>query len=355
MADVYAHPTLAGFAARLDALAASGPVTSDAAPKADPGLVRRHALCGFAQALSLYPLLLLSAPPWIFAWVVYHFYVVRESDDQVALLTLAGAAAVLGFAPVRMALAIAVKWLVLGRVKPGRRRLWGFWYWRFWFVNRVLALAESRAMRGTPWQNFYYRCLGAKVAKDAHIETTFIGVPDLVEIGAGASVGHDASLLGYTVEGGDILLGRIVIGAGATLGSKCLLSPDTRVGAGAELADGTLLTPGMRVPDGELWEGSPARRIGRAEKADDPAAGRYPFGLKAGFAFAHVALALIPAIAAPRPARGCSRMSMPDTAISTKATPTCGNSRSRPCRPPRSTRSRSRCSSSPRSGCCSGA
>lgn len=297
--DVYTFTTLVAFARRLEILALETPAAPAPEPaRRDPGLVRRHFFCGLAQLFALYPLLMFAAPAWISAWAVYHLLVLGENELQVTYLVLAGAAAVLGFGPVRMAFAIVVKWLVLGRVKPGRHKLWGVYHFRFWFVSRVLGLAENSSMRGTPWLNFYLRCLGARVAKDAHLETTFIGVPDLLDIGPGAAVGHDASLLGYTVEAGELIIGRITLGAGAKLGSKCLLSPDTRVGDEAELADGTLLSPGQSVPACEIWEGSPARKIGGGEPADAAGSGSGPTGLKLAFALSHLALALFPAIAA---------------------------------------------------------
>lgn len=297
--DVYSFTTLSAFAARLEVLAAEAPAAPEAnARRSDPGLPRRHFFCGLAQLASLYPLLLFSTPAWISAWAVYHLLVVRENELQVTYLVIAGAAAVLGFGPLRMVFAIVVKWLVLGRVKPGRHRLWGFYYWRCWFVARVLGMAGNSSMRGTPWINFYLRCLGAKVAKDAHLDTTFFGVPDLLTIGAGAVVGHDASLLGHTVEGGEFILGRIAVGAGANIGSKCLLSPDTSVGERAELADGTLLIPGRTVPAGEVWEGSPARKTGVSPAATASGDPKAPFGLTAAFAVSHLGLALLPALAA---------------------------------------------------------
>ena len=33
-------------------------------------------------------------------------------------------------------IAIAVKWLVIGRTKPGRYPLWGVYYYRWWLVQR---------------------------------------------------------------------------------------------------------------------------------------------------------------------------------------------------------------------------
>ncbi len=35
-----------------------------------------------------------------------------------------------------VAIAIAGKWLIIGRIKPGRYPLWGVYYYRLWLVQR---------------------------------------------------------------------------------------------------------------------------------------------------------------------------------------------------------------------------
>ncbi|WP_419825871.1 gamma carbonic anhydrase family protein [Sphingomonas sp.] len=70
-----------------------------------------------------------------------------------------------------------------------------------------------------------------------------------VRIGAGITVGHGAILHGCTIEDGAF------IGMGATL------LDGVEVRSGAMVAAGALVTPGKVVPAGELWGGSPARRM----------------------------------------------------------------------------------------------
>ena len=73
--------------------------------------------------------------------------------------------------------------------------------------------------------------------------------------------------------GGDVVrIGKIRIGAGATVGSRSTLLPGARIGKGTEIAAGSTV-PGA-VPAGQRWAGSPAggparpacpgRRPGRA-------------------------------------------------------------------------------------------
>lgn len=93
-----------------------------------------------------------------------------------------------------------------------------------------------------------------------------------IVIGEGTNV-QDGSLLHATLDGEPTILGdRVIIGHGAKLHSctigdgalvgigsiildGCVLEPDSMLAAGA------LLTPNKRVPSGELWGGSPAKKL----------------------------------------------------------------------------------------------
>ena len=68
-----------------------------------------------------------------------------------------------------VAIAIAAKWLVIGRTKPGRYPLWGVYYFRWWLVQRFLDWSISNGSRARPIMRLYLRALGAKIGKDAII------------------------------------------------------------------------------------------------------------------------------------------------------------------------------------------
>ncbi len=38
--------------------------------------------------------------------------------------------------PSWLLISIAIKWLVIGRYKPGQYPVWGFYYFRWWLVTR---------------------------------------------------------------------------------------------------------------------------------------------------------------------------------------------------------------------------
>ena len=81
-------------------------------------------------------------------------------------------------------LAIATKWLVIGRFKPGRYPIWGVYYFRWWLVQRMLTLTHIKWFQGSPLMRVYLQALGAKIGQDANISELEIGAVDLLTIGA---------------------------------------------------------------------------------------------------------------------------------------------------------------------------
>ena len=117
------------------------------------------------------------------------------------------------------------------------------------------------ALGGTPWADRYARLVGADVGKGARLAT----VPpagSLLHIGAGATVESNVDLRGWWIDGQELVVGEIRIGAGARIASRVLLNPGAVIGDGAELEPGTVVSG--EVPAGERWGGAPARRIGMA-------------------------------------------------------------------------------------------
>ncbi len=86
-------------------------------------------------------------------------------------------------------------------------------------------------------------------------------------IGDDVTIGHQAVIHACTLED------ACFVGIGATVMDGAVVE------SGAMVAAGALITPGKRVPKGELWAGTPARRL-RALTEDEAAnlteiAGRY--------------------------------------------------------------------------------
>ena len=46
------------------------------------------------------------------------------------------------------AIAVAAKWLILGRTRPGRYPLWGVYYYRWWLAQRLTPLVHIKWLQG---------------------------------------------------------------------------------------------------------------------------------------------------------------------------------------------------------------
>ncbi len=113
------------------------------------------------------------------------------ADGHISLSHATWIATVVGFAawPFMLTLSVAVKWIVVGRYKPGRYPLWSGYYLRWWIANRFQALAWAEMFRGTPLMSLYWRAMGAKIGRNVTISTPFCSAFDVVSIGDNSSVG----------------------------------------------------------------------------------------------------------------------------------------------------------------------
>jgi non-ribosomal peptide synthetase-like protein len=114
---------------------------------------------------------------------------------------------------------------------------------------------------GTPWAARYARLMGHDVAADAQLGT-LPPASSLTKIGAGATLEGEVDLFGWWIEGSDMVIGEVEIGAGARVATRALLMPGAVIEPGAEVEPGAVISG--RVPAGERWAGSPARHVGGA-------------------------------------------------------------------------------------------
>lgn len=162
---------------------------------------------------------------------------------------------------VSLGFTIGLKWLLLGRVKPGEYPLWGWFYFRWWLVQSLQNnVFQLKYLTGTPIINLYYRMLGAKIGSDCFISTTNLGVPDMVSMGRGSSINNEVRLLGYVVEDGWLRIGAINIGNDCYIGARSVLNIDTIMEDSSVLDDMSMLPSGTIVGQGQFYTGSPARR-----------------------------------------------------------------------------------------------
>jgi len=261
--DVYQHPTAAKLAAHVEAgadipVSASTPASRPDSKSRAPARVPfwRHFFCGAAQAVSLCFILSFFALQWLAPYLTYTILVEEEYDFLTAVL---GAfASLLVLYPLMLVIPILVKWVVIGRYRAGSYPLWGSYYFRWWFTTTIEAAVPVGYLTGTPLLNIYLRLMGAKIGPNVHLATDSFASFDLLTIGEDTTINDDTNLLGYSVEGGELKLGRITIGRGCFIGTRCGLREETVMGDGSALEDLSLLPRGSVIPKGQTWQGSPA-------------------------------------------------------------------------------------------------
>jgi non-ribosomal peptide synthetase-like protein len=155
----------------------------------------------------------------------------------------------------------ALKWLLLGRVKPGRYATHSLFYVRKWFVDQLLEL--SLDVLGPLYASIYlapwYRLLGARLGARAEISTASFISPDLLEVGDESFIADSVSLGAARLEKGHVTIGVNRIGKRSFIGNSALLPPGVVVGNNALI--GCLSTPPANpvdaARDGATWLGSP--------------------------------------------------------------------------------------------------
>ncbi len=279
VADVYECPTIRSLASKLGRGSPSAAVPG--APQGTPprkrntgGSLGRHRSAAVIQALALYFPFGFGALEWVTPYLVL-FALIMNGHPFLYAAAWALATAVLVF-PVLLGLALAAKWLVLGRIRPGRHALWGGYYIRWWFVQALVSALPLEYLEGTPLLPAVYRLFGARTGRDVQLETDHLRAFDLISIGDGSSIDEDASLLGYSVEQGELILGPVTIGRGCYVGTRSVVQAWSTIEDGGRLEDLSLLPGGGRIPRSETWAGSPARATANGRPALPPPPERGP-------------------------------------------------------------------------------
>ena len=253
MRDIYLNPTIAKLAAHLDRVGSENLIASKQEPFHVPSDFAYFG-CGALQLLFFagYGLLVLwlvaAGSSWTYAAI----------GDPLDFYVRSAALAVAAFvAPTTVA--IAAKWLLIGRWEAESIPIWSLRYFRFWVVKTLVQNAPMAAFVGSPIHNAYLRLLGAKIGRNTVINTRFVPVcTDLFAVGDDTVLRKNSILLGYRAQSNFIHTGSIEIGSHAFVGEASVLDIDTAMGNRTQLGHASSLQSGQRVPDGKHYHGSPA-------------------------------------------------------------------------------------------------
>ena len=173
-----------------------------------------------AVGLLIFPLLVVSAIlPGIIAMNELNY-----ADDYYWYLFLSPFVG-LSFVVLLALEIIVVKWLLLGRVKPGRHPLHSLFYFRKWFVDQTMNL--SLDILGPLYASVYlppwYRMLGAKLGKGVELSTASFISPDLLSVDEEGFVADAVSLGATRVRDGFVTVAGNHIGRRSFIGNSAVL------------------------------------------------------------------------------------------------------------------------------------
>jgi non-ribosomal peptide synthetase-like protein len=155
---------------------------------------------------------------------------------------------------------LAMKWALIGRVRPGQHPLWSCWCsrWDFLYVAwNLYASPVLSAFEGTLWLPWYLRAMGMKIGKGVVLGPGFAQVvdPDMIEIGDGATV--HAMFQAHTFEDRVLKIDRVRIRRHATVANGTVVLYGADIGEGTHVAPHSVVMKHERLAPGCRYEGAP--------------------------------------------------------------------------------------------------
>jgi non-ribosomal peptide synthetase-like protein len=179
------------------------------------------------------------------------------------------------YTPVSLLVAAAIKRVLIGRYCEQRAPVWGNLYLRNWIVQRCVRIVPWGALQGTEFFCMGLRMLGARIGKRVHVHRgvdLLSGGWDLLTLGDDVTLSQDAIVGLIEYDDGDIVFGSVAMAAGSTLDIRAGMQGGSSLGLGAHVQALSNVAPATQVPDGQVWDGVPAVRIGDAESLSAPSA-----------------------------------------------------------------------------------
>jgi acetyltransferase-like isoleucine patch superfamily enzyme len=169
---------------------------------------------------------------------------------------------------------VALKWLVIGRRKPGLYPWDRSSYCLRWKMLEMVCsdtLKDLRLLGGSAFLPFYYNVVGAKIGRRVCLYPTGADPPmvepDLVVIEDLACINF-AHIICHTNTLGSFALNTIVVKSGATLSTESRVMGGVVIGEDAVLLEHTLAMVGDQVEPETIWQGWPVHTIARVDEVN---------------------------------------------------------------------------------------
>jgi non-ribosomal peptide synthetase-like protein len=200
-----------------------------------------------------------------FALVMVWFTLLLSAEESVSLpALLLGVLPALDFA-VAAALVVfgmALKWTLLGRVKPGVHPLWSSWCyrWEFHYIAwEVYAAGPLSALEGTLLLNWVLRAMGMQVGRNVVLGHGFAYVidHDMLHFEDGATV--SCLFQAHTFEDRVLKIDHVKIRKEATVGNSAVLLYGADIGNSTYVAPHSVVMKHERLLPGQSYAGCPTR------------------------------------------------------------------------------------------------
>lgn len=251
VSDIYQNTTLHKLARKLESYGSTADVHEVAPTPRWTGVV---------QTLLMIPLLTVAGARWVVALTALSNVLGWTS---VSWWWVAAGWAVFISPLGRLAVSAGGARLLLRGLKPGEYPRGGSVHLRLWTAELLAQMSRATELSGS-WVTHYARALGAKIGPGVDLHS-LPPITGMLKVGRGAAVEPEVDLSGWWLDGDRLRVGRIRIGAGATVGARSTLFPGARIGKRAEVAPGSGVVGS--VPTGQRWAGVPAIREGKAARS----------------------------------------------------------------------------------------
>jgi non-ribosomal peptide synthetase-like protein len=161
-------------------------------------------------------------------------------------------------------LVLALKWGLLGRVRPGEHALWSCWCSRWDFLYMAwgrLARPFLARFEGTLLLAWYLRAMGMRIGRRVVLGGGFAQVvdPDMIQIDDDATV--HALFQAHTFEDRMLKIDRVRIRARSNVGCGAVLFYGVDVGEDACVAPQSVIMKRERLRRGGYYEGCPSQPV----------------------------------------------------------------------------------------------
>jgi hypothetical protein len=180
---------------------------------------------------------------------------------------------------------IAAKWILMGRRSQGRYNWDTSNYGQNWEFYQILTHIRKLHrttifdfVAGTPYLNWFFRCLGSKIGKDCCLYPAgadpFMPEPDMVQFGDRCIVDM-ASIVSHLNTRGNFELVKIVMEDHVTLRSRSRIQQGVFMESGAMLMEKSLALTGEVIDADTVWQGAPASKVYGYERGVSTSTGAY--------------------------------------------------------------------------------